>query len=51
MGKLKHVLPEWQVADLLELHAVTDLRRASSPDVRALIDFFIANMVPVLGRG
>ena len=51
MGKLKRVLPEWQVADLLELHAVTDLRRASAPEVRALIDFFMANMVPVLGRG
>ena len=51
MNKLERVLPEWQVADLLELHAVSDLRRASSPAVKALIEFFIANMVPVLGRG
>ncbi len=51
MNKLERVLPEWQVADLLELHAVSDLRRASSPGVKALIEFFIANMVPVLGRG
>jgi DNA-binding transcriptional LysR family regulator len=51
MNKLEHVLPEWRVADLLELYAVTDLRRASSPAVKALIDFFVANMVPVLGRG
>ncbi len=51
MNKLERVLPEWQVADLLELHAVSDLRRASSPGVKALIEFFLANMVPVLGRG
>ncbi|MDE2220258.1 MAG: LysR family transcriptional regulator [Gammaproteobacteria bacterium] len=49
-GKLARVLPDWQVADLLELHAVSDLRRARSPSVRALIEFFVANMVPVLGR-
>ncbi len=51
MNKLERVLPEWQVADLLELHAVSDLRRAGLPAVKALIEFFIANMVPVLGRG
>ena len=51
MNKLERVLPEWQVADLLELHAVSDLRRAAMPTVKALIEFFIANMVPVLGRG
>lgn len=51
MNKLERVLPEWQVADLLELHAVSDLRRAGSPGVKALIEFFIANMVPVLGLG
>jgi len=51
MNKLERVLPDWQVADLLELHAVSDLKRARSPAVKALIEFFIANMVPVLGRG
>jgi LysR family transcriptional regulator, regulator for bpeEF and oprC len=51
MNKLERVLPDWQVADLLELHAVSDLRRAGMPAVKALVDFFIANMVPVLGRG
>jgi DNA-binding transcriptional LysR family regulator len=51
MNKLEHVLPEWRVEDLLELYAVTDLRRARTPAVKALIDFFVANMVPVLGRG
>jgi len=51
MNKLERVLPDWQVADLLELHAVSDLKRAGMPAVKALIEFFIANMVPVLGRG
>ena len=50
MGKLTRVLPDWQVADLLELYAVTDLRRAGSSAVKALIGFFTANMVPVLGK-
>ena len=50
MNKLERVLPDWHVADLLELHAVSDLRRASSPNVKALIEFFVANMVPVLGH-
>ena len=51
MNKLERVLPDWQVTDLLVFHAVTDLRRASTPAVKALIDFYVANMVPVLGRG
>ena len=51
MNKLERVLPDWQVADLLELHAVSDLRRAGLPAVKALVEFFVANMVPVLGRG
>jgi len=51
MNKLERVLPEWQVADVLELHAVSDLRRAGLPAVKALVEFFVANMVPVLGRG
>jgi DNA-binding transcriptional LysR family regulator len=50
MGKLVRVLPDWQVGDLLELHAVTDLRRAALPSVKALVGFFVANMVPVLGQ-
>ena len=32
MNKLERVLPDWHVADMLELHAVSDLRRASSPN-------------------
>ena len=50
MGTLHRVLPDWQVADLLELYAVTDLRRAGLSAVKALIGFFSANMVPVLGK-
>ena len=51
MNKLERVLPDWQVADLLELHAVSDLKRAGTPAVKSLVEFFIANMVPVLGHG
>jgi DNA-binding transcriptional LysR family regulator len=50
MGKLVRVLPDWQVGDLLDLHAVTDLRRAALPAVQSLVGFFVANMVPVLGK-
>jgi len=50
MGKLERVLPEWVVADVLDLHAVTDLRRAALPAVTALVEFLVANMVPVLGQ-
>jgi DNA-binding transcriptional LysR family regulator len=50
MGKLERVLPQWQVADLVELYAVSDLRRAASSQVRALLEFFRASMVPVLGK-
>jgi DNA-binding transcriptional LysR family regulator len=50
MGKLERVLPEWTAADVIDLHAVYDLRRASQKNVKSLIDFLAANMVPVLGR-
>lgn len=50
MGKLTRVLPDWTAADVVDLHAVCDLRRASQKNVKALIEFLAANMVPVLGR-
>ena len=50
LGKLVRVLPGWQVADLLWLHAVTDLRRAAQAPVRSLVDFLVANMVPALSH-
>jgi DNA-binding transcriptional LysR family regulator len=49
MGKLIRVLPDWTAADVLDLHAVCDLRRARNKSVVALIEFLVANMVPVLG--
>ena len=50
MGKLQRVLPDWSAADVLDLHAVCDLRRARQHGVQALIEFLSANMVPVLGK-
>jgi len=50
MSKLTRVLPDWTAADVVDLHAVCDLRRASQKNVKALIEFLAANMVPVLGR-
>jgi DNA-binding transcriptional LysR family regulator len=49
MGRLVRVLPDWFAADVVELYAACDLARAARPEVRALIDFLVANMVPVLG--
>ena len=51
LGRLKRVLPDWIAADVVELYAVCDLARAARPEVRALIDFLVANMVPVLAAG
>lgn len=50
MGKLERVLPEWSAANVLDLYAVSDLRRASMPAVISLVEFLVANMVPVLGQ-
>jgi DNA-binding transcriptional LysR family regulator len=50
MGKLVRVLPDWSAADVLDLHAVCDLRRAGQRNVQSLIEFLSANMVPVLGK-
>jgi DNA-binding transcriptional LysR family regulator len=49
LGRLVRVLPGWFAADVVELHAACDFARAARPEVRALIDFLVANMVPVLG--
>lgn len=49
LGRLVRVLPQWLAADVVELYAACDLARAARPEVRALIDFLVANMVPVLG--
>ena len=48
MGRLVRVLPDWLAADVIELSAACDLARAARTEVRALVDFLVANMVPVL---
>jgi DNA-binding transcriptional LysR family regulator len=48
MKRLVRLLPEWQVADAVELTAVAPAARAQSPEVRSFIDFLAANIVPAL---
>ena len=48
MKKLLRVLPDWQVADRVELTAVSPAARATEPAVRSFIEFLAANIVPVL---
>jgi DNA-binding transcriptional LysR family regulator len=45
-------LPDWQVADRVELIAVSPAERAADPAVRSFVDFLAANIVPALaGQG
>jgi len=48
MKRLVRLLPEWQVADTVELTAVAPTDRAQTPEVRSFIDFLAANIVPAL---
>jgi DNA-binding transcriptional LysR family regulator len=48
MKRLVRLLPDWQVADNVELTAVAPAGRAQSPEVRSFIDFLAANVVPAL---
>jgi DNA-binding transcriptional LysR family regulator len=48
MKRLVRLLPEWQVADAVELTAVAPASRAQAPEVRSFIDFLAANVVPAL---
>jgi DNA-binding transcriptional LysR family regulator len=48
MKRLVRLLPEWQVADAVELTAVAPAGRAQAPEVRSFIDFLAANIVPAL---
>ncbi len=48
MKKLLRVLPDWQVADRVELTAVSPAGRATEPAVRSFVEFLAANIVPVL---
>ena len=49
MRKLERVLPEWSVAEPLELMAVYATEREGSVMIRQFLEFLLANMVPVLG--
>lgn len=48
MKRLVRLLPDWSVADLVELTAVTQTGRAAEPAVRSFIEFLAANIVPAL---
>ncbi|MEN9705917.1 MAG: hypothetical protein RLZZ393_1796 [Pseudomonadota bacterium] len=48
MKRLVRVLPDWQVADKVELTAVSPADRAGEPAVRTFVEFLAANIVPVL---
>jgi DNA-binding transcriptional LysR family regulator len=48
MKRLVRVLPDWDVADKIELQAVSPAARAAEPAVRSFVDFLGANIVPVL---
>lgn len=48
MKRLVRLLPDWSVADPLELTAVSPAGRATDPAVRSFVDFLAANIVPAL---
>lgn len=48
MKRLVRLLPDWQVADRVELLAVSPAERATDPAVRSFVDFLAANIVPAL---
>ena len=48
MRRLVRVLPDWSVAEKVELQAVSPADRAAEPVVRSFTDFLAANIVPVL---
>ena len=48
MKRLVRVLPDWEVADPVELTAVCPADRAAEPAVRSFVEFLAANVVPAL---
>jgi DNA-binding transcriptional LysR family regulator len=48
MKRLVRLLPDWEVADPVELTAVSPADRAAEPAVRSFVDFLAANIVPAL---
>ena len=49
LGKIERVLPEWTVAETLQLQAVYSADQDASAVTRQFVEFLLANMVPVLG--
>ena len=48
MKRLVRLLPDWAVADQIELTAVSPAARAAEPAVRSFVDFLAANIRPAL---
>jgi DNA-binding transcriptional LysR family regulator len=48
MGKLERVLPEWSIAQPLQLAALYAPADAASPTIRQFIEFLLASMAPIL---
>jgi DNA-binding transcriptional LysR family regulator len=48
MKRLIRLLPDWEVADQVELTAVSPADRAAQPAVRSFVEFLAANIVPAL---
>jgi DNA-binding transcriptional LysR family regulator len=48
LGKLERVLPDWSLAQPLQLAAVYACAAAGSASIRQFIEFLLANMVPIL---
>jgi DNA-binding transcriptional LysR family regulator len=48
MKRLVRLLPDWAVADPIELTAVSPAARAAEPAVRSFVDFLAANIRPAL---
>lgn len=48
MKRLVRLLPDWEVADQVELTAVSPVDRAAAPAVRSFVDYLGAHVVPAL---
>jgi DNA-binding transcriptional LysR family regulator len=48
MKRLVRLLPDWEVADRVELTAVSPAQRAADPAVRSFIEYLGAHVVPAL---
>jgi DNA-binding transcriptional LysR family regulator len=49
-GKLQRVLPDWSLAEGLDLVALAPAGRSGSATIRQFLEFLLANMVPVLSN-